>query len=167
MKCIEYHLKILCKIASQNAFHRIVDNFFHRVKTFLFWMQWWMWILNQCNVIYLLFSTHFWGPIANWGIPIAALADIRKNPEIISGKMTLGMCSWCFFSEFYQHYNSNLYIHVIVFRFTSFNYFFNSTDSIFGGIYAVRLESSTAKFIVICMPHDQFHCTRNAGRPIH
>lgn len=35
-------------------------------------------------------STHFWGPIANWGIPIAALADIRKNPEIISGKMTLG-----------------------------------------------------------------------------
>lgn len=35
-------------------------------------------------------STHFWGPIANWGIPIAALADIRKNPEMISGKMTLG-----------------------------------------------------------------------------
>lgn len=35
-------------------------------------------------------STHFWGPVANWGIPIAALADIRKNPEIISGKMTLG-----------------------------------------------------------------------------
>lgn len=37
-------------------------------------------------------STHFWGPIANWGIPIAALADIRKNPEIISGKMTVGKC---------------------------------------------------------------------------
>jgi len=39
-----------------------------------------------------LMSTHFWGPIANWGIPIAALADIRKNPEIISGKMTLALC---------------------------------------------------------------------------
>lgn len=38
-----------------------------------------------------LMSTHFWGPVANWGIPIAALADVRKNPEIISGKMTLAL----------------------------------------------------------------------------
>jgi len=36
------------------------------------------------------FSTHFWGPIANWGIPIAALSDVRKDPELISGKMTGG-----------------------------------------------------------------------------
>ncbi|KAF2348237.1 Mitochondrial pyruvate carrier [Trinorchestia longiramus] len=37
-----------------------------------------------------LMSTHFWGPVANWGIPIAAIADIsNKPPEIISGKMTL------------------------------------------------------------------------------
>lgn len=35
-------------------------------------------------------STHFWGPVANWGIPIAALADIKKDPKIISGRMTLG-----------------------------------------------------------------------------
>jgi len=35
-------------------------------------------------------STHFWGPIANWGIPIAALSDINKDPEFISGKMTGG-----------------------------------------------------------------------------
>ncbi|PRD23370.1 UNVERIFIED_CONTAM: Mpc1 [Trichonephila clavipes] len=33
---------------------------------------------------------HFWGPVANWGIPIAAIADIKKDPSIISGKMTLG-----------------------------------------------------------------------------
>ncbi|XP_031631183.1 mitochondrial pyruvate carrier 1 [Contarinia nasturtii] len=38
-----------------------------------------------------LMSTHFWGPIANWGIPIAALADIRKDPKFISGKMTLAL----------------------------------------------------------------------------
>lgn len=44
---------------------------------------------NAC--LHVIFrSTHFWGPVANWGIPIAALADIRKNPDIISGKMTLG-----------------------------------------------------------------------------
>lgn len=41
----------------------------------------------------LLCSTHFWGPVANWGIPIAAIADIsNKPPEIISGKMTFGAC---------------------------------------------------------------------------
>uniref|UniRef100_A0A1L8DZW1 Mitochondrial pyruvate carrier n=1 Tax=Nyssomyia neivai TaxID=330878 RepID=A0A1L8DZW1_9DIPT len=39
-----------------------------------------------------LMSTHFWGPIANWGIPLAALADIRKDPKIISGKMTTALC---------------------------------------------------------------------------
>ncbi|XP_055683970.1 mitochondrial pyruvate carrier 1 [Lutzomyia longipalpis] len=39
-----------------------------------------------------LMSTHFWGPVANWGIPLAALADIRKDPKIISGKMTTALC---------------------------------------------------------------------------
>lgn len=39
---------------------------------------------------FLFYSTHFWGPIANWGIPIAALSDVRKDPELISGKMTGG-----------------------------------------------------------------------------
>ncbi|KAJ8933629.1 hypothetical protein NQ314_013892 [Rhamnusium bicolor] len=38
-----------------------------------------------------LMSTHFWGPIANWGIPIAALADIKKDPKYISGKMTFAL----------------------------------------------------------------------------
>ncbi|KAF7669406.1 hypothetical protein LDENG_00192930 [Lucifuga dentata] len=33
-------------------------------------------------------STHFWGPVANWGLPIAAITDMKKSPEIISGRMT-------------------------------------------------------------------------------
>ncbi|KAJ3149863.1 pyruvate transporter mpc1 [Geranomyces michiganensis] len=33
---------------------------------------------------------HFWGPVANWGLPLAAIADTRKSPELISGKMTTG-----------------------------------------------------------------------------
>uniref|UniRef100_A0A0R3S376 Mitochondrial pyruvate carrier n=1 Tax=Elaeophora elaphi TaxID=1147741 RepID=A0A0R3S376_9BILA len=37
-------------------------------------------------------STHFWGPVANWGIPIAALADLKKNPDLISGPMTTALC---------------------------------------------------------------------------
>ncbi|EEC00490.1 mitochondrial pyruvate carrier 1 [Ixodes scapularis] len=39
-----------------------------------------------------LCSTHFWGPVANWGIPIAAIADIKKDPSFISGKMTTALC---------------------------------------------------------------------------
>ncbi|CAB3251310.1 unnamed protein product [Arctia plantaginis] len=39
-----------------------------------------------------LMSTHFWGPVANWGIPIAAIADTKKDPSFISGKMTLDSC---------------------------------------------------------------------------
>merc|ERR1712137_378645 len=33
-------------------------------------------------------STHFWGPASNFGIPLAAIADMTKDPEIISGPMT-------------------------------------------------------------------------------
>jgi len=33
-------------------------------------------------------STHFWGPASNFGIPIAAVMDTQKDPEIISGTMT-------------------------------------------------------------------------------
>ncbi|XP_065832557.1 mitochondrial pyruvate carrier 1-like [Oscarella lobularis] len=35
---------------------------------------------------------HFWGPVANWAIPIAAMVDITRNPDIISGKMTFALC---------------------------------------------------------------------------
>ncbi|XP_020716336.1 mitochondrial pyruvate carrier 1 isoform X2 [Ceratitis capitata] len=40
-----------------------------------------------------LMSTHFWGPVANWGIPLAAIADFKKEPKFISGKMTLAFSS--------------------------------------------------------------------------
>ncbi|RIB17935.1 hypothetical protein C2G38_2087054 [Gigaspora rosea] len=35
---------------------------------------------------------HFWGPVANWGLPLAAIADANKDPEIISPRMTTAMC---------------------------------------------------------------------------
>ena len=39
-----------------------------------------------------LMSTHFWGPVANWGLPLAAYADLTtKSPEFISGKMTVAL----------------------------------------------------------------------------
>ncbi|KAK9467644.1 mitochondrial pyruvate carrier, partial [Lipomyces arxii] len=33
-------------------------------------------------------STHFWGPVSNFGIPVAAVMDIKKDPTLISGPMT-------------------------------------------------------------------------------
>ncbi|KAI2810128.1 hypothetical protein RDWZM_002806 [Blomia tropicalis] len=38
-----------------------------------------------------LMSTHFWGPVANWGIPIAAIADFKKDPSFISPRMTAAL----------------------------------------------------------------------------
>ncbi|PON95309.1 Mitochondrial pyruvate carrier [Trema orientale] len=37
-------------------------------------------------------TTHFWGPLLNWSIPIAAFVDTKKPPEQISGNMTAVMC---------------------------------------------------------------------------
>jgi len=39
-------------------------------------------------------STHFWGPVANWGIPLAAIADANKPADMISGKMTFALCAY-------------------------------------------------------------------------
>jgi len=36
-------------------------------------------------------STHFWGPASNFGIPIAAVLDTQKDPEIISGQFTAAL----------------------------------------------------------------------------
>ncbi|KAJ0409490.1 hypothetical protein P43SY_002380 [Pythium insidiosum] len=33
-------------------------------------------------------TTHFWGPVANWGFVVAAMADMNKPAEMISIKMT-------------------------------------------------------------------------------
>ncbi|GAB2289405.1 pyruvate transporter mpc1 [Dionaea muscipula] len=37
-------------------------------------------------------TTHFWGPVANWGFVVAGLMDMNKPPELISGNMTSAMC---------------------------------------------------------------------------
>lgn len=36
-------------------------------------------------------STHFWGPVANWGLPMAAFKDMKAPPDIISGRMTTAL----------------------------------------------------------------------------
>uniref|UniRef100_A0A665URT6 Mitochondrial pyruvate carrier n=1 Tax=Echeneis naucrates TaxID=173247 RepID=A0A665URT6_ECHNA len=41
--------------------------------------------------LYQLCAQHFWGPVANWGLPIAAITDMKKSPEIISGRMTFAL----------------------------------------------------------------------------
>lgn len=49
-------------------------------------------------------AQHFWGPVANWGLPIAAIADMKKSPEIISGRMTFGKATLNTFILLYFHF---------------------------------------------------------------
>ncbi|GAB7359394.1 hypothetical protein MBLNU230_g6044t1 [Neophaeotheca triangularis] len=41
-----------------------------------------------------LFSTHFLGPASNFGIPIAAVMDTQKDPDIVSGPMTAALLGY-------------------------------------------------------------------------
>lgn len=46
-------------------------------------------------------TTHFWGPVANWGFVVAGLADTQKPAEYISPNMTATMCIYsCLFMRF-------------------------------------------------------------------
>ncbi|KAF8061126.1 MPC1 [Scenedesmus sp. PABB004] len=46
-------------------------------------------------------TTHFWGPVANWGFVLAGLADMQKTPDCISPNMTSAMCVYsCLFMRF-------------------------------------------------------------------
>ncbi|EJD04128.1 UPF0041-domain-containing protein [Fomitiporia mediterranea MF3/22] len=51
------------------------------------------WLKSPASRQYF-FSTHFWGPVANWGLPLAALADLKKDEEIISGSMTTALACY-------------------------------------------------------------------------
>ncbi|KAF2142199.1 uncharacterized protein K452DRAFT_287417 [Aplosporella prunicola CBS 121167] len=46
-------------------------------------------------------STHFWGPASNFGIPLAAVMDTQKDPEIISGRMTAALT--CYSAVFMRY----------------------------------------------------------------
>eukprot|EP00475_Leptophrys_vorax_P021994 TRINITY_DN2990_c0_g1_i1.p1 TRINITY_DN2990_c0_g1~~TRINITY_DN2990_c0_g1_i1.p1 ORF type:complete len:112 (-),score=15.21 TRINITY_DN2990_c0_g1_i1:278-613(-) len=37
-------------------------------------------------------TSHFWGPMANWGFVVAGLVDMQKPVDMISPKMTSVMC---------------------------------------------------------------------------
>mmetsp|Transcript_11652 Transcript_11652/g.30801 ORF Transcript_11652/g.30801 Transcript_11652/m.30801 type:complete len:110 (-) Transcript_11652:81-410(-) len=37
-------------------------------------------------------TTHFWGPIANWGFVVAGLIDMKKPAEMVSAPMTSALC---------------------------------------------------------------------------
>jgi len=34
-------------------------------------------------------TTHFWGPVLNWGFVVAGMMDMNKPPEKISRNMTM------------------------------------------------------------------------------
>ncbi|MDC6274328.1 hypothetical protein PP714_10090 [Lacticaseibacillus paracasei] len=51
-------------------------------------------IFNKQTLKYV-FTTHFWGPVSNFGIPVAAVLDLRNKPEdTISGPMTVSLIAY-------------------------------------------------------------------------
>lgn len=133
---------------------RIISFAFTRVFTAIKsiyesrWMKrYW---LNKCTKFLLIhFSTHFWAPVANWGIPIAALSDIRKDAKIISGNMTLGFITLtCNSGHLYKK-------------------FYYSSLPIFSCFHEICIESSSEKFAVIFLSYHQFHSTRHTRESLH
>ncbi len=46
-------------------------------------------------------TSHFWGPVANWGFVLAGILDSNKPPEKISGRMTAVLFLYsCMFMRF-------------------------------------------------------------------
>ena len=86
-----------------------------------------------------LTSTHFWGPVANWGLPLAAFNDLNKSPEYISGKMTGGASiqTICYFT---------IYINIIYHDLRC-----GSADDLLVAVYAVRLDGAASKPLVACL----------------
>ncbi|KAL2204478.1 UPF0041-domain-containing protein, partial [Sarocladium strictum] len=97
-----------------------------------------------------LCSTHFWGPVSNFGIPIAAVMDSFKSPDLISGPMTGALCVYAVtFARYSLAVRPPNYLlfacHVInggaqftqMFRFVKHNHM--------GGREALALEAEKAK----------------------
>ncbi|GAA48064.1 pyruvate transporter mpc1 [Clonorchis sinensis] len=76
-----------------------------------------------------LMRFHFWGPVANWGLPLAAIGDLKKNPELISGNMTTGMFTFWVTCP--------------------------STDVLFSPLHEVCHSCATAQFATFCMSYNE------------
>ncbi|KAK0385548.1 hypothetical protein NLU13_6727 [Sarocladium strictum] len=100
-----------------------------------------------------LCSTHFWGPVSNFGIPIAAVMDSFKSPDLISGKMTGALCIYAItFARYSVAVTPPNYLllacHVInggaqftqMFRFVNYNYM--------GGREKLAVQAEKAKDVV-------------------
>lgn len=75
--------------------------------------------------------------MANWGLPIAAIADLKKDPEIISPKMTVGKIG--------------LYQFFFLFTFILF-YTLYSIMFLFNAIHEICCSRTTEKSTTIRMP---------------
>ncbi|KAF5390345.1 hypothetical protein D9757_002960 [Collybiopsis confluens] len=52
------------------------------------------WLRSPASREYLMSSHSFLGPLANWGLPLAALSDLSKDEEVISGTMTSALACY-------------------------------------------------------------------------
>merc|ERR1711962_150691 len=80
IKNIKLHIvtDIKCRVVLT---HKMAARLLRKLRSKEFWWDY-------------ICSTHFWGPVFNWGIPIAAISDIQKSPEMISPRMTVTLCMY-------------------------------------------------------------------------
>lgn len=86
--------------------------------------------------------------VANWGIPIAALADIQKEPSIISPTMTCGL-----------YINIDYILSTVLMRIFFSNF---SIDHLFGYIYAFCHSCTTTQYVIVCLSYNKFYCTNSS-----
>lgn len=82
--------------------------------------------------------------MANWGIPIAAIADSGKDVSLISGKMTLG--KYLYQIPFFN----------ILMMFLFYGY---SAHTILNDFYEIRLESPASQLASVWLSFYKFWCT--------
>eukprot|EP00924_Labyrinthula_sp_SR-Ha-C_P006633 maker-scaffold_29-snap-gene-0.54-mRNA-1 protein AED:0.01 eAED:0.01 QI:35/1/1/1/1/1/2/940/237 len=90
-------------------------------------------------------TTHFWGPVANWGLVAAAVYDgLFKGPEVISMPMTSNMCLYsALFMGFAWKVQPRNYL---LFSCHAFNETAQLTQLYRGYKYQQELEAKDEKF---------------------
>jgi hypothetical protein len=93
-------------------------------------------------------TSHFWGPVANWGFVIAGLVDMNKPAEMISGNMTGGRCNnWSLVSQFLFYHWSHQSIKPSLMLM-----FLCSNVCVFWTLHEVCMDGTTAKLLASSMP---------------
>ncbi|KAK9073202.1 hypothetical protein SSX86_007526 [Deinandra increscens subsp. villosa] len=88
--CMGKHQEIAKGDPNVYAVHAVVSMENLACSVIVYKDQTFVYVLYCCEFDINHDFIDFWGPVANWGFVAAAMADIEKPPEMLSGNMTGG-----------------------------------------------------------------------------